>query len=53
MNVRAPTTLVIGAALFAVSHTSPCRAIDYQPFDWVPMPSGTGLAIVLDWESFQ
>jgi hypothetical protein len=45
MHVRGTTALVMGAALFAASHTSPCRAVDYQPFDWVPMPPGTGVVM--------
>jgi hypothetical protein len=45
MNVRGATTLMVGVGLLAASLTSPCWAIDYQPFDWVPMPPGTGVAM--------
>jgi len=26
-----------------VAGATPCRAVDYQPFDWVPAPPGAGI----------
>src|SRR3989475_12133480 len=26
-----------------VAGGTPCRAVDYQPFDWVPAPAGAGI----------
>ncbi|WP_158628722.1 transporter [Dyella choica] len=34
------------AAVFATGVASPCLAIDYQPFDWIPAPPGTNVVLV-------
>src|SRR5262249_25890925 len=33
------------AAVLATGIASPCLAVDYQPFDWVPLPPGTYVAM--------
>ena len=37
---------MLAAGLLATSLTAPCRAIDYQPFDWVPLPPRTSVAML-------
>jgi hypothetical protein len=34
-----------GALAVAIIGLDQCSAIDYQPFDWVPLPPGTGVAM--------
>lgn len=34
-----------GALAISVIGAAPCRAIDYQPFDWVPLPPGTSVVM--------
>jgi hypothetical protein len=34
------------AAVLAIGTASPCLAMDYQPFDWVPAPAGTNVAML-------
>ena len=34
------------AAGLAIGIVSPCLAIDYQPFDWIPAPPGTSVVLV-------
>lgn len=37
---------MLAAALLAISLSAPCRAIDYQPFDWVPLPPRSNVAML-------
>ena len=44
MLCRKPLTV---ATVFAVAtlSTTPCLALDYQPFDWVPAPPNTNIVM--------
>ena len=33
------------AAVLTAGIAPPCLAVDYQPFDWVPLPPGTNVAM--------
>ena len=46
MNATRRAISMLAAGLLASSLTPPCRAIDYQPFDWVPMPPRTSVAML-------
>jgi hypothetical protein len=37
---------MLAAGLLATALTLPCRAIDYQPFDWVPLPPRSSVAML-------
>ena len=37
---------IVGGLTAPTMATSPSQAIDYQPFDWVPFPVGTHIAMV-------
>src|SRR5437016_5062882 len=34
---------ICAGVVVIVAGATPCRAVDYQPFDWVPAPRGTGI----------
>src|SRR3974390_1973071 len=40
-TLRRPTLTVCAGLTMAIMGTAPCRAIDYQPFDFVPATPGT------------
>lgn len=46
MKVKCKRATSRGAALtMAIVAAGPCCAIDYQPFDWVPLPPGTNVVM--------
>src|ERR1700723_2543019 len=42
--VQLPLTICAGLIISIIMGAAPCRAIDYQPFDWIPVPAGTFVA---------
>jgi hypothetical protein len=46
MNATRTAISRLAASLLATSLSVPCRAIDYQPFDWVPLPPRTSVAML-------
>ena len=34
---------ICAGVVVIVAGATPCRAVDYQPFDWVPAPPGAGI----------
>jgi hypothetical protein len=34
---------ICAGVVVIVAGARPCRAVDYQPFDWVPAPPGAGI----------
>src|SRR5438132_2955822 len=34
---------ICAGVVVIVAGAAPCRAVDYQPFDWVPAPRGVGI----------
>lgn len=43
MDFRKVLRAIFTAVVVIVAGATPCRAVDYQPFDWVPLPRGTGI----------
>jgi len=46
MNAIRRAISMFASGLLATSLSVPCRAIDYQPFDWVPLPPRTSVAML-------
>jgi hypothetical protein len=46
MNWTRRASAMLAGGLLAISLTVPCRAIDYQPFDWVPLPPRASVAML-------
>ena len=46
MNATRRATAMLASGLLAISLSAPCRAIDYQPFDWVPLPPRSSVAML-------
>jgi len=42
MDLCKPRAICAGVVVI-VAGATPCRAVDYQPFDWVPAPPGAGI----------
>src|SRR5712691_11289320 len=43
MDFRKVLRAIFAGVVVMVAGATPCRAVDYQPFDWVPAPRGTGI----------
>jgi len=43
MDSRKVLRAIIAGVVVMIAVATPCRAVDYQPFDWVPLPRGTGI----------
>jgi Putative MetA-pathway of phenol degradation len=43
MDFRKVPGAICAAVVVMVAGATPCRAVDYQPFDWVPAPRGTSI----------
>src|SRR5436853_431109 len=42
MDFRKVLRAICAGVVVMVAGATPCRAVDYQPFDWVPAPPGAG-----------
>jgi hypothetical protein len=43
MDFRKVLRAICAGVVVMVAGATPCRAVDYQPFDWVPAPRGAGI----------
>ena len=43
MDFRTVLRAICAGVVVMVAGATPCRAVDYQPFDWVPAPPGAGI----------
>src|SRR5438128_308885 len=43
MDFRRVLRAIFAAVVVMVAGATPCRAVDYQPFDWVPAPRGASV----------
>ena len=43
MDFRKVLRAIFAGVVVMVAGAAPCRAVDYQPFDWVPAPRGVGI----------
>ena len=43
MDFRKVLGAICAGVVVMVAGATPCRAVYYQPFDWVPLPRGTGI----------
>jgi hypothetical protein len=44
-TLRKPSLTIGAGMMVAILRSATCEALDYQPFDWVPMPAGTSVVM--------